>query len=771
MSGDIFRGKMGALGDFLSSDMFKGMSGATQTSAMGMKASVEATTTALNKNTEAIKAAVKPYEDQIAALKKLLAARKDEANGAVATSKSAFELQKAMAQDYYRAQENNIATAEKTSRLHGATESAIMQTSIDARLAALGEYFDTEKRLIALAATARSKDDQAKLSNASFTAAELVKLYSDVEAKRAALANDGLVAEATVIDEQVKKALALYDVKQKTAKDTEKLADDELASLEETNKGITASDDKLHKNRLSAMTALRQMYGDVLTDEKSYYEATSALIDDQAQQYLETLKKYKGAKEAETIVSRWAEHQKQEEVKKVQSLKIASYDAVAGYEMEAYKVRLFQIEDEGRKVYQLTKDEELARAYVAEANAKAFIRMATDSQGFFDGVRAGLMTLKGDAVTWGGVGAETATTFKRSFGDALGNGIYDLITGNFKGVGPYAAKVADDTLRAFTSKIGEKAANGIADAFAPIWDDTFGGMVKSFETGLGTMLGSAVQWAKDLLVEWGVLSAAKAATNTVTNAVTTAATAAEAATGFIPAAAPFAAAYVAGSIVSAFPETFGIGGGDIQYDPNAAFSPDGLHANYDNLMRTYQTTPWGDSDYAQTVVGEATHWDLLNEIATNKAYGWAPPAGITSYFSQRIIDAIPASAALKWDGYYWQYGDGNAFPTWDDAMSFLSQFNTDDGVNYYGGGGLMTRPSICGEMGPEWAAPTYSPQRESFLESTGVADKLREVLSEARGGGNGESTKIEIYFEGYEVLSAVVDAADKNPRLKARLIR
>jgi hypothetical protein len=248
------------------------------------------------------------------------------------------------------------------------------------------------------------------------------------------------------------------------------------------------------------MTALRQMYGDVYLDEKSYYEATNDLIDEQASKYLEILIKYKSIKESEVIVNAWAEHQKAEEVRKVQSLKMKYYDSVAGYEKESFEVRKEQIEEEGREVFRLTHDERLQRLYVAESNAKSFIKMATDSNYFFDGVRAGFMTLHADAITWGMVGKDTATTFKTSLGTELGNSIYDLITGKFQGIGPYAVTVADNVVKSFTQTLGKMASESITDLMSPMVKSFTGLFINDMNTGIFDSLG---YWYHDALYEMG----------------------------------------------------------------------------------------------------------------------------------------------------------------------------------------------------------------------------------------------------------------------------
>ena len=54
------------------------------------------------------------------------------------------------------------------------------------------------------------------------------------------------------------------------------------------------------------------------------------------------------------------------------------------------------------------------------------------------------------------------------------------------------------------------------------------------------------------------------------------------------------------------------------------------------------------------------------------------------------------------------------------------------------GGGLFSRPTIMGEHGPEWAVPTYEPERSRFLKNVGAdPDKLAAAIANKLvAGGN-----------------------------------
>lgn len=79
---------------------------------------------------------------------------------------------------------------------------------------------------------------------------------------------------------------------------------------------------------------------------------------------------------------------------------------------------------------------------------------------------------------------------------------------------------------------------------------------------------------------------------------------------------------------------------------------------------------------------------------------------------------------------------------------------------FIGGHGIYE----VGEKGGEWAMPTYEPERSAFLESTGMADQIREIIQEEGGGGAaGEPIVIEnnLYIDGKYVGTIVGEQARK----------
>ena len=153
---------------------------------------------------------------------------------------------------------------------------------------------------------------------------------------------------------------------------------------------------------------------------------------------------------------------------KVMQDQISYLGNLEGTETRAYDLRQLQIAEEVKKMKSLGSDEATARRYAANETDKAFIKMTRGSENFFQGTRAAFITLQEDAIRWGQVGIAVGATFKASLGTEIGNSIYDMITGKFTGIVPYAAKIGDDVLKSFTKKIGEMAAQEVTDLFKPI---------------------------------------------------------------------------------------------------------------------------------------------------------------------------------------------------------------------------------------------------------------------------------------------------------------
>jgi hypothetical protein len=99
------------------------------------------------------------------------------------------------------------------------------------------------------------------------------------------------------------------------------------------------------------------------------------------------------------------------------------------------------------------------------------------------------------------------------------------------------------------------------------------------------------------------------------------------------------------------------------------------------------------------------------------------------------------------DNDFWNLQD----PDYSRYLSLRKQ------VYGYARGGLSSGPSLFGEAGPEWAVPTYEPQRSSFLKDVGAdPDAIGRAVAKYVGGGDGKNINVSLFIDGKEVTNTVV---------------
>ncbi|MHB8772958.1 MAG: hypothetical protein ACYC7J_18340 [Syntrophales bacterium] len=199
----------------------------------------------------------------------------DSSAAIAAAAKSNYELQEKLAKSFYQERADDIKTAEQLMKISGAAESEIMRTSIESRKNFLDEYYQKEKALIRIGAEARSADDRKKLSDAQYIADKLKGLEDDVLQKRKAIANDEKILDATVAAERREQA-------EKTAQALIKAEDDWIKEIAD---GAAKSLETVKKTSEERARAERDLYKDLRGYEQSNYDATIALIAEQAKRY------------------------------------------------------------------------------------------------------------------------------------------------------------------------------------------------------------------------------------------------------------------------------------------------------------------------------------------------------------------------------------------------------------------------------------------------------------------------------------------------------
>lgn len=148
--------------------------------------------------------------------------------------------------------------------------------------------------------------------------------------------------------------------------------------------------------------------------------------------------------------------------------------------------------------------------------------------------------------------------------------------------------------------------------------------------------------------------------------------------------------------------------------------------------------------------------DAAAQGSMQEAYlqNWVPFESKWSLFSV-------AGRLIQQGGPTWGHdGSGGIYETAPPAAQY---------VPYARKGGLMTQPTIGGEAGPEWAVPTYEPERSNFLKSVGVdTDAIANKIASKSGGGGGQVISVQI--DGREIARAIAKQGKSSPDL-VKMIR
>jgi len=88
-------------------------------------------------------------------------------------------------------------------------------------------------------------------------------------------------------------------------------------------------------------------------------------------------------------------------------------------------------------------------------------------------------------------------------------------------------------------------------------------------------------------------------------------------------------------------------------------------------------------------------------------------------------------------------------------------------VPNYAKGGLASGPSIFGEKGPEWAVPTYEPERSNFLRDVGAdPEAIGNAIAKRMSGMGGGDIHVSVQIDGREIGSVVAKQMKINRDLR-----
>ncbi len=131
------------------------------------------------------------------------------------------------------------------------------------------------------------------------------------------------------------------------------------------------------------------------------------------------------------------------------------YEDLRGYAGEYYDATLIMIESQAKKYREAGVDEVAVAAWVAKEQEKAWVRMAIKSDDFFAGVKAGILEMKTQMVTWGKVGYKMFETFSNDSSKVMSDILFDGIKGDIDSLSKYFKSFFNSLLRTFTDLCGK----------------------------------------------------------------------------------------------------------------------------------------------------------------------------------------------------------------------------------------------------------------------------------------------------------------------------
>jgi len=197
-------------------------------------------------------------------------------------------------------------------------------------------------------------------------------------------------------------------------------------------------------------------------------------------------------------------------------------------------------------------------------------------------------------------------------------------------------------------------------------------------------------------------------------------------------------------------------------------------ANVQNAINAFTTTGLGSVDATLSTlaaklgisytpgVGEAAGGAIISQYTEPSfAASWKfEGMGQFAYEKAKSYRYLPSDTA-------WWLSEA---PKWEDNSWWISEYNPyTQSANEWrrlAKGGATNGPSIAGESGIEWVAPTYEPQRSNFLRDTGVADTLKSILEQG-GPGDGTPIQVNLVLDGRVIQSVVAKGMKTNRDLIA----
>jgi hypothetical protein len=406
-------------------------------------------TDSVNKEAEATKNLIAPYQAQIDALKARLLARKDDTEAA---KKAAAEQEAA---------EKSITEAIRKAdyEIEG-----IGQTSYDKDMARI----DSETQKYADAGVSHVSLVKFIMSETALAETKQAEIDAKIEADREAGYEEGWKKYGELKLKETAAEKTASDAFDKIVREDNQFAQDE--NTKAVNAIIAKEGEKVIK--------LQQ---DGLIAKKSDEEINAAIVQSHVVADAAILKS------------------NTEHAAKVAKLNSDLVKDIRGYEKEAYDAAIKEIDAKAAKEIADGADYEKVMAQKKDATEKAYIAMGKSGDDFFAGVNAGYLEMQRNAETFGTAGYEIFKTFCDSSKTALSTVLFDSFkTGTFDTQAVWTS-FTDTMLKKFTDTIANMAVNAATDAvvmtFKAVtsgnWSDVFGLLNKVWDLGSNLFSGSS----------------------------------------------------------------------------------------------------------------------------------------------------------------------------------------------------------------------------------------------------------------------------------------
>ncbi|MHB8110492.1 MAG: tape measure protein [Syntrophorhabdaceae bacterium] len=183
-----------------------------------------------------------------------------------------------------------------------------------------------------------------------------------------------------------------------------------------------------------------------------------------------------------------------EYARKVAGIRYNNLEHIKGMEEEAFALKMQLIDAEAARRIKDGADEITTALWANNEKQNALVEYAKKSDSVTAGMAAAWHDLYKDQMTWGRAAYETTIKLYDQMSDALGDGFFDVLTGNLEDLDDLWEDTWKSMLKTMTSYLGkmvmDAAAKEIVLMFKSEWTEGGGDII----SGIGSVLGIVGNW-------------------------------------------------------------------------------------------------------------------------------------------------------------------------------------------------------------------------------------------------------------------------------------